>query len=93
LRKIAAGFSSATFATSACRTEIWRFTAPTETDATNPAVRQALVAKVAEEKPAAIFLNGDLPCMASRPITTEFAPKNSSMAQAAPAGLSGARQP
>jgi hypothetical protein len=38
-----------------------RFTAPTETDATNPAVRQALVAKVAAENPAAIFLNGDIP--------------------------------
>src|ERR1700688_2303088 len=38
-----------------------RFTAPAETDATNPAVRQALVAKVAAEKRAAIFLNGDIP--------------------------------
>jgi hypothetical protein len=38
-----------------------RFTAPAETDATNPAVRQALVAKVAAENPAAIFLNGDIP--------------------------------
>jgi hypothetical protein len=38
-----------------------RFTAPAETGATNPVVRRALVAKVAAEKPAAIFLNGDLP--------------------------------
>jgi len=38
-----------------------RFTAPSETDATNPGVRQALVAKVAAENPAAIFLNGDIP--------------------------------
>jgi len=38
-----------------------RFTAPAETDATNPAVRQALVARVAAENPAAIFLNGDIP--------------------------------
>ena len=38
-----------------------RFTAPTETDATNPAVRRALVEKVAAENPAAIFLNGDIP--------------------------------
>jgi len=38
-----------------------RFTAPSETDATNPGVRQALVAKVAAENPAALFLNGDIP--------------------------------
>jgi hypothetical protein len=38
-----------------------RFTARAETDATNPAARQALVAKVAAENPAAIFLNGDIP--------------------------------
>jgi len=38
-----------------------RFTDPAETEATQPAVRRALVAKVAAEHPAAIFLNGDLP--------------------------------
>jgi Calcineurin-like phosphoesterase len=38
-----------------------RFTTPAETDATNPGVRQALVAKIAAENPAAIFLNGDIP--------------------------------
>src|SRR5258706_12045751 len=38
-----------------------RFTAPSETDATNPGVRQALVAKVAAENPAAVFLDGDVP--------------------------------
>jgi hypothetical protein len=38
-----------------------RFTAPSETEATNPGVRQALVAKIADENPAAIFLNGDIP--------------------------------
>src|SRR5712664_4092586 len=38
-----------------------RFTAVSETDATNPGARQALVAKVAAENPAAIFLDGDVP--------------------------------
>jgi hypothetical protein len=38
-----------------------RFTAPSETGATNPAARQALIAKIAAENPAAIFLNGDIP--------------------------------
>jgi hypothetical protein len=37
-----------------------RFTAPSETGASNPAVRRALVAKIAAEKPAAIFINGDI---------------------------------
>ena len=49
-----------------------RFTAPAETDATNPAVRQALVAKVAAEKPAAIFLNGDIPWHGVAADYTEF---------------------
>jgi len=38
-----------------------RFTDPSELAATSPAARQALVAKVAAEHPAAIFLNGDVP--------------------------------
>jgi len=38
-----------------------RFTASSETDATNPGVRRALVARIAAENPAAIFLNGDIP--------------------------------
>jgi hypothetical protein len=38
-----------------------RFTQITETEASNPRVRQTLVAKIAAENPAAIFLNGDLP--------------------------------
>jgi hypothetical protein len=38
-----------------------RFTQITETEASNPRVRKALVAKIAAENPAAIFLNGDLP--------------------------------
>ncbi len=38
-----------------------RFTNTTETGATNPGARQALVAKVAAENPAAIFINGDIP--------------------------------
>src|SRR5258708_25538388 len=38
-----------------------RFTTQSETDATNPGARQALVAKIAAENPAAIFLNGDIP--------------------------------
>jgi hypothetical protein len=38
-----------------------RFTARSETEATNPRARQALVAKIAAENPAAIFLNGDIP--------------------------------
>ncbi|MGC1521756.1 MAG: metallophosphoesterase [Steroidobacteraceae bacterium] len=38
-----------------------RFTDAAETRATNPAARRALVAKVASENPAAIFINGDIP--------------------------------
>ncbi len=38
-----------------------RFTDPGETTASQPQVRQALVARVAAEHPAAVFLNGDLP--------------------------------
>jgi acid phosphatase type 7 len=38
-----------------------RFTNPNETAASSPAARQALVAKIAEENPAAVFINGDLP--------------------------------
>src|SRR3979490_1244526 len=38
-----------------------RFTQVTETEASNPRARQALVAKIAAENPAAIFLNGDIP--------------------------------
>jgi len=38
-----------------------RFTETTETGAANPGARQALVAKIAEEKPAVIFINGDIP--------------------------------
>ena len=38
-----------------------RFTDPANTEATNPRVRKWLVQKIAEEAPAAIFLNGDVP--------------------------------
>lgn len=38
-----------------------RFTNPSETIASHPAVRRALVTKVAAEHPAAVFINGDLP--------------------------------
>ncbi len=38
-----------------------RFTASSETNASNPPARRALIAKVAAERPAAIFLNGDIP--------------------------------
>ncbi len=38
-----------------------RFTNPNETIASHPNARQALVAKVAGEHPAAVFINGDLP--------------------------------
>jgi 3',5'-cyclic AMP phosphodiesterase CpdA len=37
-----------------------RFTAPTEASASWPRVRQALVARIAAERPAAILLSGDL---------------------------------
>jgi acid phosphatase type 7 len=38
-----------------------RFTDPANTEATKPRVRKWLVQKIAEEAPAAIFLNGDVP--------------------------------
>jgi hypothetical protein len=38
-----------------------RFTTVSETAASSPAARQALIAKIAAENPAAVFINGDLP--------------------------------
>src|SRR5579863_981548 len=38
-----------------------RFTPTSETEASSPKARSALVAKIAAENPAAIFINGDLP--------------------------------
>ena len=38
-----------------------RFTDPSNITATNPTARQALVKRIAEEKPDAILLNGDVP--------------------------------
>jgi acid phosphatase type 7 len=38
-----------------------RFTAATETLASSPTARAALVARIASENPAAIFINGDIP--------------------------------
>src|SRR6266850_167379 len=38
-----------------------RFTDPRNVTATNPGVRQALVARIAEENPDAVLLNGDVP--------------------------------
>jgi acid phosphatase type 7 len=38
-----------------------RFTTGVETSASSPGVRQALVARIAQENPAAILINGDLP--------------------------------
>src|SRR5450432_2744801 len=38
-----------------------RFTDASETAASSPAARRALIAKIAAENPAAIFINGDLP--------------------------------
>jgi hypothetical protein len=38
-----------------------RFTAPSETNATSPPARQALVARIADINPAALFINGDIP--------------------------------
>lgn len=38
-----------------------RFTAAAETEASSPTARRALVAKIAAENPAAVFINGDLP--------------------------------
>jgi acid phosphatase type 7 len=38
-----------------------RFTDNSETGATNPGARRALIAKITAESPAAIFINGDIP--------------------------------
>ncbi|MGO9512038.1 MAG: metallophosphoesterase family protein [Steroidobacteraceae bacterium] len=38
-----------------------RFTNPSETSATDPGARRALIGKIAAEQPAAVFINGDLP--------------------------------
>lgn len=38
-----------------------RFTDSSETNASNPIARRALIARIAAERPAAVFINGDLP--------------------------------
>jgi len=38
-----------------------RFTDPSNTEATNPTARKLLVARIAEDKPDAVLLNGDVP--------------------------------
>ena len=38
-----------------------RFTSPDETTASSPRARQALIARIAADAPAAVFINGDLP--------------------------------
>jgi len=44
-----------------------RFTDPTNVTATNPTARQALVKRIAEEKPDAVLLNGDVPWRGGTP--------------------------
>jgi acid phosphatase type 7 len=44
-----------------------RFTDPSNTKATNPTVRQALVKRIAQEKPDALLLNGDVPWHGGNP--------------------------
>lgn len=44
-----------------------RFTDPANVTATNPAARQALIAKIAEERPDGLFLNGDVPYIGGHP--------------------------
>ena len=44
-----------------------RFTDPANTTATNPRARRALIAKIAEEKPDALFLAGDVPYIGGDP--------------------------
>jgi hypothetical protein len=44
-----------------------RFTDPANVTATNPAARQALIAKITEERPNGLFLNGDVPYIGGDP--------------------------
>lgn len=44
-----------------------RFTDPANTTATNPWARQALVSRIAEERPDAVFLDGDVPYIGGEP--------------------------
>jgi len=44
-----------------------RFTDPSNTTATSPQARHALVARIASEKPAAVFVSGDLPWHGGNP--------------------------
>jgi len=44
-----------------------RFTDPANVTATNPAARQALIAKIAQERPDGLFLNGDVPYIGGHP--------------------------
>lgn len=44
-----------------------RFTDPANITATNPKARQALIARIAEEHPDGVFLNGDVPYIGGNP--------------------------
>src|SRR5258707_7873659 len=68
-----------------------RFTAPSETDATNPGARQALVAKIAAENPAAIFLDGDVPWHGVAPDYAVFRDETHSWRGRHPRGYPGPR--
>ncbi len=44
-----------------------RFTDPANVTATNPKARQALIARIAQERPDGVFLNGDVPYIGGNP--------------------------
>jgi hypothetical protein len=69
-----------------------RFTNPAETSATSPSARRALVAKVAAERPQAIFLNGDVPWHGISADYDVYPHRNGAMARTAIARLSRTRQ-
>ncbi len=69
-----------------------RFTAVSETAASSPTARRALVAKIAAENPAAIFINGDLPFHGIAADYDGVSRRDAGLARQAFAGLSGARQ-
>jgi hypothetical protein len=47
-----------------------RFTDPSNVTATNPRARGALIARIADERPDAVVISGDVPCMAASRMTT-----------------------
>ncbi len=71
-----------------------RFTDTSNTTASNPAARRALVARIADERPDAIIVSGDVPWHGGTVSDYDEYPRGDRcVARASPAGPADARQP